>query len=167
MHSFDPLIGILQRELDLYERLNSLLEQEQEALTRLQVERLLQLTNEKECVSLQLKALDESRRLAMEAAAENLGLDGDAETLRLADLAERADGAGAEALRDAGARLAAAARQGGERNERVKFLADHSLKIVRESIAALVQPEKPQGTYRHNGALRSYGAAAKVCAYRA
>jgi flagellar biosynthesis/type III secretory pathway chaperone len=49
------------------------LAEEQEALQALAAERLLALANEKDSLALQLKALDESRRLAIESIAERFG----------------------------------------------------------------------------------------------
>jgi len=163
---FDKLISILHGELQLYRRLQGVLAEEQEALQALAAERLLALANEKDSLALQLKALDESRRLAIESIAERFGQE-EAESLRLGDIAALAPETEAAELRRLGAELRAAVEGGQTRNVSNRCLANHSLQIVREAIRVLAQPDEIHKTYRPKGALRAYRIAPQVVARQA
>ena len=167
MHSsFRNLIQILQRELELHRRLNTLLEAERQAMTRVEADRLLALANEKDCIALQLKALEESRRLSVESIAESAGLS-EPESLRLSDLASHAPEAEADELIRIAGQLRETVESSRFENEKNRFLANHSLRVVRDAVKALSQAPDTKKTYRAGGALRAYGAGPQVVTRRA
>ncbi|MCX7014696.1 MAG: flagellar protein FlgN [Candidatus Sumerlaeota bacterium] len=157
------LVSILERELELHRRLADLLDEEQRALKGLDAERLLVLANEKDGLALQLRALDESRRLLMESIASLLGRDG-AEGMRLIEVAAQAPEPEARELMRLRDALRELVETGETRNTTNRYLANHSLETVREAIRALAQADDIHKTYRPKGALRAYRIAPQVVA---
>lgn len=164
---FQSLIEILQRELTLYSRLEDLLGEELVALTEVQTDRLMTLVNEKDGLALQLKALEESRRLAVETIAQQCGLDDSADLPRLRDIASVAPQNERIELLQIAEDLQGIAERGQANNAKNRFLVNRSLEMVRETVRALAQPDDTQKTYQPQGGLKAYPMGAQVVARRA
>lgn len=164
--STETLISVLQSELLLFRQLEAVLAEEAEALRGLDTARILTLANEKDGLTLQLRALEESRRLAIERLAGEQGYPGDPEALRLEEIAKRAPaGEGRELRRLAGA-LQETVAAGQAKNATNRVLTDHSLRLTRDTIAALSQPDEIHQTYRPSGGMRAYRLQAQVVTRR-
>jgi flagellar biosynthesis/type III secretory pathway chaperone len=99
----DELTAILRGQLELYERVLGLVEQERTALSGKPPEIVLDLVRRKETLLLQIKTLEESRRLACARLAKLWGAPVAALTVR--EIARRAQGSAALALEDLRERL--------------------------------------------------------------
>jgi flagellar biosynthesis/type III secretory pathway chaperone len=165
--SYERLLSILQRELELNQRLLALLGEEKTALRDLKAKDLLELANEKDGLALQLKALEESRRLTVETIVSQRGGPRDDETPTLAALSREAPEALGRRLDGLRQALRETIEAGQQRNDEVRFLANHSLEVVREAMSMVARPLATHQTYKPKGGLGAYQIAPQVMARQA
>ena len=167
MHTlFRNLVSVLQNELELHTRLMELLGEEKRSLEELNASDILKAAKEKDTLALRLKALEESRRLSVESISSQYGL-GDPDDIVLSKLADAAPEPERAELRRLNIELRATVESGQSQNEQNRYLASGSLRIVREAMKALAQPEETQKTYRHQGGLKAYRSGPQVMAQQA
>jgi len=164
-HPLDRLLAVLTQELELHRRLCALLDEERASLVGLRGESLLALAREKDGLTLQLKALEESRRLAMESLAETLALPNGAQCT-LGELARQVGEPHATALRRLRGQLREVVEQGQSRNDDNRFLINRSLDMVRDAMRVLSQAADPK-MYRGRKMAQAYQVTAQVVAREA
>ena len=132
----DGLLLLVQKHIDRYRELASLLDEEQSALIRLDVEQLQQLSKTKETMVLKIELLVEPLAQTIRDAARALGLPENPQPA-LAEIAEAAPRAYRIELRRRSFELVRLKNQIARHNEANRNFVRESIRLVSDSIAIL------------------------------
>ena len=157
----ERLIEILKQELQLHRKLQGLLRAEQEALVALKSDALLEAAREKDAVALQLRALEEARRLVMESLALEFSLPA-GEQSTLSELIQRIPDHYALRLSHLRSELREVVEHAQTENDANRFLVNRSLELVREAMQALAQADEKPHTYHGKRMAQAYQSAPQV-----
>lgn len=145
------LRDLLDRELDVYRSLLSLLQKERKIVVDCSIPELIQANKEKENLVLKIRILEQSREAIREDLAERMGLSPD--ELTLSTLEQRLKEPLATQLRTLRSKLSAILQSIREVNEENRVFLQHSADFVKGSLALIRYLTVSSPKYMASGAL--------------
>lgn len=145
------LIGILEQEHQLYERMLDRLQREKAVMLGSQARQLTSLTEEKQALSAQLAKLEARRQVVLNRIAGELNLPAHQLSLRI--IARHADTLAAERILQVREALLDVTRAVREANEESRRLVQHCLGLVQGSLSFLRQLIGPPPVYGSSGGI--------------
>lgn len=147
----EEVLSLVDQQIGLYERLAELLDQEQEGLIKLDLDRLQAVSKAKETTALKIKVLVPSVAEAIRGAARVLGRPSEP-LCTLAELAESAPEPASGRLSRAGTALARLKGQIARHNQDNHNFVQETLQIVSDSVAILTGAAlTPRKGYQRHG----------------
>ena len=149
----NELLGLLEGEIDLYGSLLLVLQKEKRAVVDSNLDALIETNREKESLFLKIRILEEQRLTILEKLAENLGQL--AQNLTLTKLSQLVEEPQSTQLADCHSRFLSLTQSIHEVNLSNKALLNHSLDLVRSSLALLsdLMPSNP--VYYKSGKMQA------------
>lgn len=149
----NELLGLLEGEIDLYGSLLLALQKEKRAVVDSNLDELIETNREKESLFLKIRILEEQRLTILEKLAENLGQL--AQNLTLTKLSQLVEEPQSTQLADCHSRFLSLTQSIHEVNLSNKALLNHSLDLVRSSLALLsdLMPSNP--VYYKSGKMQA------------
>ena len=149
----EQLLGILDRETQLYQSGLAVIDREKEAAVRSELNALNEAAAEKENLMAALRKIDEKRRGLMKRLAEALGYP--LKDLTLKKLSQLVDEPFAGRLQRAGENLQCVLNQVQEANQGSKLLFEHSLDLLRGTFNLLNELLSANTVYYRTGNIHS------------
>jgi flagellar biosynthesis/type III secretory pathway chaperone len=149
----EQLLGLLDRETQLYRSMLDVIEGEKEAAVRSELNALNEAVAEKENLMAALRKIEEQRRGLMARLAEALGYP--LKDLTLKKLSQLVDPPFAGRLQRAGTNLLSVLNQVQEANQRSKLLFEHSLDLLRGTFNLLNELLSANTVYYRTGNIHS------------
>lgn len=147
------LLGLLEGEIDLYGSLLLALQKEKRAVVDSNLDELIETNREKESLFLKIRILEEHRITVLEKLAEDLGQL--AQNLTLTKLSQLVDEPQSTQLTDCHSRFLSLAQSIQEVSLGNKALLNHSLDLVRSSLALLSDLIPSNPVYYKSGRMQT------------
>lgn len=145
----DKLIDLLQEEAAVFHALSRILEKEKSALLIADVTLLSEITKQKENEVLKFRHLEEKRETTVKLIAKRLGLNADVVSLPV--IAEKMSKAYFKTLMNLSKNLESFFHSIKTMNQNNKKLVEHSLGLVKDSLALLDNLLSSSPVYHQNG----------------
>lgn len=161
MTAMDELISLLEKNGSLYELLVKNSHEERKALENGAIEKLKEITAEKENITFRLKMLDEKRRALLAEIAEDLGLSDSIVTLR--ELADRPKYRGfRERVMKVREKLSRVVKRTKELNDFNAKMIINGINIMRHSLQYANAREEKAVTYSNRKEMKSAGVSGAI-----
>ena len=148
----NQLLGVLERERDLYRSMLTAIDQESKAAVRSDLETLTKTGEEKENILRKLRLIEEERSGLVGEMAELLGQP--LRTISLSMISRQVDEPFAGRLRQAGADLSKVLNSVKNANHRNRQLFEHSLDLLRGSFNLLSNLTPSEMVYYRTGSMQ-------------
>jgi len=147
------LSDVLDKELELYRSLLSLLQKERRTVVDCSIEDLIQINKEKENLVLKMRILEQSRQTLLKKIAEVMGIP--PELLTLSVLEERLEEPLAKQLSALRSKLRAILQSIREANEENRVFLQHSVDFVKGSLDLIRHLTLTSPIYMPTGGIES------------